>query len=306
MSPIIYQQNPAETGYWATVFDIIPYPIYIVAVDTLNLVAVNRTMGEKVRARVGSKCYESIYQQEAPCIFCKIGELMQKPQPIGSSIVFEHFNDIDDCWYQLQETLMAWHDGRIAKYSIAVDISALKEVQNALAEAHAQLALKNRQLEKASITDYLTGLYNRRRIDTILEAEVERAVRHGRSLSIILVDVDKFKAINDVHGHPTGDRVLVALADVMRRRIRKIDSIGRWGGEEFVVVCPETQLAGACALAESLRQAIENTELAIGTRTASFGVTEWRAEDTSIDMIGRADKALYRAKANGRNRIETA
>ena len=139
--------NPGDPGYWEVIFDVIPFPVYVADSATHDIICTNRAMRQKVGVVQGRKCYEAIYQQTQPCRFCKMPEMMA--EGVEASQEFEHFNDRDDRWYQLRETMLTWFDGRHAKYSIAVDISALKGFQNALAEAHAELALKNRDLEKA-------------------------------------------------------------------------------------------------------------------------------------------------------------
>jgi diguanylate cyclase (GGDEF)-like protein len=123
---------------------------------------------------------------------------------------------------------------------------------------------------------------------------------------VILLDIDRFKEINDKYGHAKGDRVLKATADLLRKTIRNADSAGRWGGEEFLVVCPETDLAGAGALAEKLRMAFADTQFPEGIhRTASFGVAVFQGEGVE-ELVGRADDALYAAKEAGRNRVALA
>ncbi|WP_096703698.1 response regulator [Magnetospirillum sp. 15-1] len=139
--------NPGDPGYWEVIFDVIPFPVYVADSVTHDIICTNRAMRQKVGVVQGRKCYEAIYQQTQPCRFCRMPEMMA--QSVETSLEFEHFNDRDDRWYQLRETMLTWFDGRRAKYSIAVDISALKGFQNALAEAHAELALKHRDLEKA-------------------------------------------------------------------------------------------------------------------------------------------------------------
>ncbi|KIL98294.1 sensory box histidine kinase/response regulator [Paramagnetospirillum magnetotacticum MS-1] len=139
--------NPGDPGYWEVIFDVIPFPVYVADCVTHDIICTNRAMRQKVGVVQGRKCYESIYNHAAPCRFCKMPEMLASESDV--SLEFEHFNDRDDRWYQLRETSLTWFDGRRAKYSIAVDISALKGFQNALAEAHAELALKNRDLEKA-------------------------------------------------------------------------------------------------------------------------------------------------------------
>jgi diguanylate cyclase (GGDEF)-like protein/PAS domain S-box-containing protein len=168
-------------------------------------------------------------------------------------------------------------------------------------------ALAQQELERISVTDKLTQLFNRLRTDAVLEAEVGRAERYGVKLSVILFDIDHFKQINDSRGHQFGDLVLTGLADELRSNVRENDVAGRWGGEEFLVITPHTELEGAVKLAEKLRQRIQTRPFGDTHQqpvTASFGVAEWHQGDSAGTLLGRADRALYRAKHNGRNRVE--
>ncbi len=138
-----------ESSLLETHFDVIPFGIYVVDVATLEVVFVNRHFRDRLGDLAGRKCHEAIYDSPQPCLFCKIRHLVgRNGLPSGKTYIFEHFNDKDDRWYQLQEKTMSWPDGRVVKYSIAVDITELKEVQNRLAEAHAELAIKNRELAR--------------------------------------------------------------------------------------------------------------------------------------------------------------
>jgi diguanylate cyclase (GGDEF)-like protein len=173
-----------------------------------------------------------------------------------------------------------------------------------------KLAEARRLLETLATTDPLTGLSNRRQIMARLEEECERIQRGGIGLSCIMLDVDHFKQVNDTYGHQQGDEVLKMIASQARASLRAYDVVGRYGGEEFIVLLPETDLETAQAVAERLRMAIQASALlrtATGhpqPTTVSLGLTQWRSGDTVDTLIHRADEALYRAKANGRNRIE--
>ncbi|MGH0030424.1 MAG: diguanylate cyclase [Myxococcota bacterium] len=154
-------------------------------------------------------------------------------------------------------------------------------------------------------TDFLTGVANRRSLSESLEREIHRSARTGRSLAVILLDVDRFKDVNDTLGHDEGDRALRRIALVMDRNRRRSDLFGRWGGEEFLLVAPELDLEGGRAAAERLRAIIEQSSR--GSRasiTASFGVAEYTAGDDVASLVRRADEALIAAKTGGRNRVE--
>ncbi len=179
------------------------------------------------------------------------------------------------------------------------------EVMNRTLEA--QVAERTEDLLRLSTTDELTQLNNRRKLDQVVAYEVQRVQRDSQPLSIIIGDIDHFKEINDRYGHPTGDRVLLAVAEVLRVNRRVADTVGRWGGEEFMIVCPHTDLAGAQLLAEGMRVQIAQIDAGLGEQVQmSFGVATLLPGETAADATARADAALYRAKANGRNRVETA
>jgi two-component system, cell cycle response regulator len=160
-----------------------------------------------------------------------------------------------------------------------------------------------------AITDALTGLHNRRYMETHIAGLVEQALSRGQPLAVLVLDIDHFKLVNDTHGHDTGDEVLREFALRVRKAIRGIDLACRYGGEEFVVVMPETDLAAATAVAERLRQRIASEPFPIqqGAQgidvTISIGIAALGGNDDAASVIKRADQALYRAKRNGRNRV---
>jgi diguanylate cyclase (GGDEF)-like protein len=154
--------------------------------------------------------------------------------------------------------------------------------------------------------DALTGLANRRALEEILAAEISRAQRFAHQLAVVLLDLDRFKEINDSFGHAAGDGMLRAVSRLLTSLARQGDTVARWGGEEFVVVLPETDLAGARRFAERLRRTIEAHAVGDLTTSASCGVATMLLEDSVEELLGAADQALYRAKSNGRNRTESA
>ena len=160
-----------------------------------------------------------------------------------------------------------------------------------------------KQVEKLSITDSLTGLNNRLRLDEILIDEYKRGQRYNNHLSLIICDIDYFKIVNDTHGHLVGDQVLIAIANILLINCREVDVVGRWGGEEFLIICRETNADGAMILAEKLRSSIEAYDFPmVGKKTGSFGVTLVSFSESVENALQRADNALYEAKESGRNR----
>ncbi|MFB9868870.1 GGDEF domain-containing protein [Vreelandella sulfidaeris] len=165
---------------------------------------------------------------------------------------------------------------------------------------------KEAQLERLATTDMLTGLVNRSHFDALLKSELNRHERYARPLSLIMLDLDYFKNINDSYGHDVGDQVLVKLAHLLKSNLRKADSCARWGGEEFMLLAPETTLDQAVRLADKIRNAIKHAVFPIeGCVTASFGVVEVHAKESGKSVMKRADNALYQAKEKGRDRVST-
>jgi diguanylate cyclase (GGDEF)-like protein len=157
------------------------------------------------------------------------------------------------------------------------------------------------------ITDGLTSLHNRKQLDTLVEEELARARRHGRDLSVLMLDIDHFKKINDTHGHLTGDSVLRALASLLQKRLRPNDKLGRYGGEEFCAILPETSLENAAVIAEELRALVAATpfraeSLEINV-TISIGAGALREGMGATDLYSSADQMLYQAKRTGRNKV---
>ena len=181
----------------------------------------------------------------------------------------------------------------------------LSKVNHELALAHKTLDVQSRELKRLSRTDALTQLPNRGRLDEIFSSEIERCCRFGRIFSIILMDIDQFKEINDQFGHQAGDQILIELASLLQGTSRKSDTVGRWGGEEFLVICPELPSDNALIFAEKLRRTIAAHPFHADTsQTCSLGVATYTAGDDDVSLLKRADEALYRAKENGRNRVE--
>lgn len=188
---------------------------------------------------------------------------------------------------------------------VDVDISALVDRRGTRYGYMAvnQDITDRKELEVLSVTDPLTRLFNRQKLDAVLEQERLRFERYGESCTLVVMDIDRFKEVNDLFGHQEGDRILKAVAKILQKQVRSSDTVGRWGGEEFIVVCPHTSLQGGVTVAEHLRFHIEAMETALSRPvTASFGVAQMRSPDVQ-DVVREADAALYRAKEDGRNRV---
>jgi diguanylate cyclase (GGDEF)-like protein len=160
------------------------------------------------------------------------------------------------------------------------------------------------EIQRLAVTDALTGLYNRHKLQDSLETEVERAKRYSRPLSIIMIDMDKLKALNDTFGHAAGDVALKLVAKSIQRSIRKVDLGTRFGGDEFIVLLPEADREEAAAVAKRIREAILGVEFESGKLSVSMGVVQWHSGfDTSKDFVHAADEAMYLAKRSEGERL---
>jgi diguanylate cyclase (GGDEF)-like protein/PAS domain S-box-containing protein len=161
-----------------------------------------------------------------------------------------------------------------------------------------------KRIEELSVTDKLTGLYNRLKLDELMLVKIEAFRRYKVDFSIILLDIDNFKSVNDTYGHDVGDSVLQTIAKILRSHIRITDIVGRWGGEEFIIICNNTNLDNSKILAEHIRQIIENTKFdKLGTKTISLGLSQFQKDDDLKTIFKRADDALYEAKTTGKNKV---
>ena len=186
---------------------------------------------------------------------------------------------------------------RISDHAVVLEFQEMQK---------SELEKANAELASLATTDGLTGLKNHRAFQERLAEEVSRTARYGTPLSLILLDVDRFKHYNDSHGHPAGDAVLMAVASILQQSGRDTDVVARYGGEEFVLILPQTDMDGASAFAERLRVSIEGHSWPACPITASFGVAALRMDEEGPGLIARADEALYQSKAAGRNRVTSS
>ncbi|MDX1347749.1 MAG: diguanylate cyclase [Thiomicrorhabdus chilensis] len=180
----------------------------------------------------------------------------------------------------------------------------LSQLNKNLTQTQIQLTESNHKLENLSVTDHLTGVYNRSYIDQTLIKESKRANRNETTLSMILIDLDDFKQVNDIYGHLSGDQVLCQTSNWIQSHIRETDTFGRWGGEEFIIICPDTELDQAVSLGEKLRQGIEEQKFPDGIQlTLSMGVSQYQIDEAINKWISRTDQSLYLAKHQGKNQV---
>ena len=226
---------------------------------------------------------------------------------------FAKIHPIYVCTSTTEESLLGdWKQdlmiiGAISTLSCALIMSLFILLSNQLRNREAmaaELVQKNRDLDLLSKTDHLTGIANRNSIETKIMELIGNAKRYDRPFSVILIDIDHFKKINDTYGHSIGDKVLVEFSDTLNRRIRDTDLAGRWGGEEFLIACSESDVKGATELAEELRSVIENNSFGLKSSvTSSFGVSQYKPNEDAKELFRRVDELLYKAKDSGRNRV---
>ena len=201
-----------------------------------------------------------------------------------------------------------WFGMAIVLISVSFIGGNISSIRRELSVSHKKLQSSLKVIREMAIHDDLTGFYNRHHLMDLIDSEHNRSVRTGSIFSLAIIDIDKFKNINDTYGHQIGDQVLRTFAAVIRSILRKTDFCGRYGGEEFLIVLTQTDLRAANVFAERIRECVENSffpDLGPNSRvTVSIGLTEHRMEENIEKTISRADDALYRAKKGGRNRVE--
>lgn len=210
-------------------------------------------------------------------------------------------------WYLMVEQRNDPGEARIQTTLIVNILVSLIVTALVMLIAYFTLSGYQRRLEQMATTDKLTGAANRQVFDMIFEHAAKSAERRGKPVSMINIDIDHFKAINDTYGHQGGDKVIQVVADLIRKNIREVDTLCRWGGEEFLVLLDECGLDDAAARAETIRQAVREHRVQFGREqiavTISLGVAEHRRGEELLTLIGRSDAALYSAKEAGRDRV---
>jgi len=245
---------------------------------------------------------------EESCLQCH-GEYGYKVGNVrgGISVTF----NVDDAEraYRLNNML-------VVALFILTAVAFLGVVFRLIISFHRKIERAEAKIRKMAVTDFLTGLKNRRFIIDQLSKELSRGARYKRPVSCVIFDIDYFKKVNDSYGHDAGDKVLVSIGELVEFQCREIDTLGRYGGEEFLLVFPETEIESAEHVANRIRSSIENLKISITETeeisvTASFGISYFNPElgdkVPEVDqLIKLADEALYKAKENGRNRVETS
>ena len=277
--------------------------IYVADIESNELLYMNKYGREKYAPTTGKRCWEVLQKdQTGPCSFCTNPRLVDDEGNSTGVYTWEFQNTVTEQWFQCIDKAIRWNDGRMVRIEIATDISLRKEMEH-------QLEQERLKAEQLATTDMLTGLRNRRAFFTLGEQLLREATRFNQPVSLIMLDLDHFKRINDQYGHAAGDAVLTHVSRLMLATVREADIAARMGGEEFVLLLPQTRLSQATQLAERLRARLDQTPASFNNQalhcTASFGTTctELPAVTTLDDLLNQADRNLYKAKDHGRNCI---
>ncbi|HEY9052739.1 MAG TPA: diguanylate cyclase [Gammaproteobacteria bacterium] len=301
--------NDSETGFEysyhgiSTVLDSLDAAVYVSDMDTHQLLFFNKYGKSQWGEPEGRTCWSVLQEgQTKPCEFCTNDKLLDAGGNPTGVHVWEFQNTVNNRWYQCRDQAIHWPDGRLVRMEIATDITERKIMEEELRKAK-HLA------EQLANTDELTGLNNRRAFFALGYRAFKQAKRFEHPISVIMIDIDHFKHINDSYGHSIGDMALQAFAKPLQHLVRDIDIVGRMGGEEFALILPETDLQEASNLAERLRSEIANMKIDSGNNqiklTASLGVATSKQDCDSLEsLLTKADDALYVAKKKGRNQVK--
>ena len=243
-----------------------------------------------------------LQNRDKQCEFCTNPKLLDQAGNSKGVHVWEFQNLVSKRWYQCRDEAIPWVDGLMVHIEIAIDITERKQIELELVDA-------TEKYKHLANTDSLTACMNHRAFTEAAERIVSQSTRKNSSFSLVLMNIDYFKKFNDQHGHRTGDEVLIKLTKLIKTFIRKEDLFARFGGEEFILLLPDTNIKDSIQLLQRIRTALSSIKIdSIDSEfklTMSFGITEFKAEKNLDQLIHDADIALYQAKDNGRNRIET-
>lgn len=226
-------------------------------------------------------------------------------EKIVNNITKEHHRDILNKWVSIKyekgiDYSLVWKVATVLIFLLLLVVYWNRKI----AKAQIEIEKKNKELEKLATIDKLTNIYNRAKLEELLQIEIDRSDRLNHIFGVVILDIDYFKDVNDQYGHQVGDDVLIEISNLLKRNTRKIDYVFRYGGEEFIIICPESLQDDVVNFTEALRLRIAKFDFPnVGKKTASFGIAMYQKGDTIDSIIKRADDALYTAKNGGRNRV---
>lgn len=304
-----------ENKLFEVLLDVVPFAAYAVDIETYEVVYANKMMSEQMYAPREEFCWKKVFGQEEACSWCSIPQLQQREKKYkNEKLVNSFFDEGTDTWLQTYDELVSWPDGRTVKYSIAVDITEQKEIQASMIKTHTKLAMQSKKLKEANeklhtmaTKDFLTGVNNRGYFFKLgekmfLNTSIENPI------FVAMFDLDKFKLLNDAFGHKLGDIVLQSFTQEVQKILEKSDIFGRLGGEEFALISQTANKDIMIDKLETIRQNIADIVLTKDDRdiifTVSIGMVQKKENETLDTTLDRADKELYNAKEEGRNRVK--
>ncbi|MFH0771435.1 MAG: diguanylate cyclase [Candidatus Omnitrophota bacterium] len=288
-----------------SLFDSIDIPIHICDPEVYEILYLNKAAKDAFASARGGKCYKIFRGIQSPCPFCVnkrvFGEKSDEPY------IWETQNPKNKRWYHCVNKSIPWFGDRAARFDMSVDITEQKLAQEKLEKLNKELLKTNRIFKQLALRDSHTGLSNHRRLKESVESEFIRAKKCGHNLSVIMLDIDYFKSINDVYSHEFGDLIIKQLARQLKKLVKKYDIAGRFGGEEFVIICPETDRSDALNLAQrilghinmySFGDKIHSVKLKLSLAVASYPEDKIAA---GMELINLADRILNKVKEYGGN-----
>jgi len=306
-----------ENKLFEALLDVIPFAAYAVDIETYEVVYANKMMTEKMYAPRDEYCWKKVFGQENICSWCTIGELHKRKAIYQSEkMISTFFDEVSDSWLQSYDELVKWPDGRTVKYSIAVDITEQKEIQANMIKTHTKLAMQtkklkeaNQKLEYLATKDSLTGINNRGHFFDLAKKLWSKNLEEDQEIFVAMLDLDKFKNINDTYGHKSGDNVLKVFTKTVLNILEENDIFGRIGGEEFALILQGNNVDIISEKLETIRKSVQNLSVPYKENeeikfTVSIGVVK-KIDDSTIDLLlEKADKNLYEVKRTGRNKIK--
>ncbi len=288
----------------STVLDSLDALVYVTDMDTYEVIYLNKFGLEAWGSPEGKRCYQLLQiNQNSPCDFCSNDKLLDENGVPTGVYIWEFKNTVNQRWYQCRDQAIHWIDGRVVRIEIAIDITDRKKME-------AELKAAKLAAEKLADIDPLTGCLNRRAFFNRAGNLVVLAKRQQTPLNLVMMDLDRFKDINDHYGHEAGDIVLSNVVELVLGTIDETDIFARFGGEEFIFLLPNTDQKESIQQMERLRVRLSELMIPVENHTinltASFGLCSFGPQSDLDDVIRLADEALYKAKEAGRNRLEVA
>lgn len=303
-----------ENRLFEALLDVIPFAAYAVDVETYEVVYANKMMSEGLFAPREEFCWKKVFGQEEICSWCKVPDLKQRSRQYkNDKLISSFFDEATDKWFQAFDELISWPDGRTVKYTILVDISEQKEIQASMIKTHAKLAIQSKKLQQAnkklqylSEKDYLTGIDNRRSYFKKGVELFEASLDEPYDFYVAMLDLDRFKTINDTYGHSVGDEVLKEFTSLIESLLDESDIFGRLGGEEFSIILVSDNKDDVIAKLETIKNKVKFIDLKVDGKkvdvSVSIGFDKKISTDKTLDeLLERADKFLYEAKNDGRD-----